>query len=499
MAMPKVQAQSSGAQRLPRSKAIVFRILAVLIGLTPLLAAELVLTALDYGRPSDFDDPYVGFSDIHPLFVLNRAAGRYEVAHSRRTHFGPESFAARKAANEYRIFVLGESTVQGQPYDLQASFTTWLEIALGAADPSRCWEVVNCGGISYASYRLLPIQQELLAYQPDLFIVCSGHNEFLEDRTYRHIKRASGPTAWAQRRLARSRTGTLLRAGLMALRGDAAPAERTVLGPEVDARLDWEGGLAQYQRDDAWRDEVIEHYAFNLGRMAGVARRAGVPLVFVAPVSNLDWPPFKSEHRAGLSDRERREVDELCQRARACYESDVEEAISLLSRASALDDQFAEAHYHLGKSYQAAGVWDEARAALTRAKELDVCPLRMLEPMRQRLRQVAHDAGYPLVDGHELFAERSQGGIPGAAWLVDHVHPRVEGHQLLADSLADELIRAGIVQPGPNFAEERARAYGAHLASLPPTYFARAEYRLEGVLRWASGKVTKRRPALPAP
>ena len=52
------------------------------------------------------------------------------------------------------------------------------------ADSSRTWEVINAGGISYASYRVALVVKELAAYAPDLFVVYSGHNEFLERRTY---------------------------------------------------------------------------------------------------------------------------------------------------------------------------------------------------------------------------------------------------------------------------------------------------------------------------
>ena len=55
---------------------------------------------------------------------------------------------------------------------------------LPAADSSRDWEVINVGAISYASYRTAGLMEELAQYEPDLFIVYTGHNEFLERRTY---------------------------------------------------------------------------------------------------------------------------------------------------------------------------------------------------------------------------------------------------------------------------------------------------------------------------
>ena len=94
---------------------------------------------------------------------------------------------ANKSRDEFRIFCLGGSTVQGRPYANETSFTTWLELSLQAADPRRQWQVVNCGGVSYASYRLLPIMKETLQYEPDLYIIYTGQNEFLEERTYGEI------------------------------------------------------------------------------------------------------------------------------------------------------------------------------------------------------------------------------------------------------------------------------------------------------------------------
>jgi hypothetical protein len=50
-----------------------------------------------------------------------------------------------------------------------------------------------------------------------------------------------------------------------------------------------------------WQADTIAHFDTTLRRMAAISQDAHVPLLFVSPVSNLEWPPFKSEHRAGLS------------------------------------------------------------------------------------------------------------------------------------------------------------------------------------------------------
>src|SRR5437868_5445178 len=70
-------------------KSCLFRVAAVGVGLLPLVLYEITLRAFDVGRPSRFEDPFVGFSAVHPLFVLNDAKTRYEIAPSRLSHFRP--------------------------------------------------------------------------------------------------------------------------------------------------------------------------------------------------------------------------------------------------------------------------------------------------------------------------------------------------------------------------------------------------------------------------
>ncbi len=325
----------------PRSRlrGLLFRLTAVLIGLSPLLLAEGIFRACGVGRATDYDDPFVGFSDIHPLFVLDDAGACYRIPKSRQSHFRPESFLADKPADEFRIIVLGGSTVQGRPYEIETSFTTWLELSLRAAEPDRRWEVVNCGGISYASYRLLPILREVLAYQPDLIIVCTGHNEFLEDRSYEHVMTAPAVLAWSQRQATSLRTYNVLRGAWLSVTRQEQSDRHPKLGPETDAMLDWKGGMDRYHRDEKWHQGVLAHFASNLERMVAICADAGVPLLLVSPVSNLAWPPFKPEHCEDVTEEERTRFASLLERAQ--QQRPPEEALALLDQARAIDDQHA--------------------------------------------------------------------------------------------------------------------------------------------------------------
>jgi tetratricopeptide (TPR) repeat protein len=507
MATSEAPVVDTPKRRTSRTRLWLFRLTAVALGLLPFVAFEGVCTLFDWGRPSLHDDPFVGFRGVVGLFVLNDDLARYEIPKGRLQYFAPESFPAKKAANEYRVFCLGGSTVQGNPYSIPTSFTTWLEISLTAADPSRRWEVVNCGGVSYASYRLVPILQEVLAsYQPDLIVLYTGQNEFLESRSLDHIESRGGLVNASLAVAARARTFTLAREACLRLAGHAPgepPAGRQTLPTEVDTLLDYRGGLEEYHRDDAWRRGVIAQYRFNVRRMVEMARAAGVDMILCNPVCNLsDSPPFKCEHRADIAPRELAEWESTCDEAARLLRAggpSVHQAARLYERACRIDPLHAGAFYNLAKCYEAAGRFDEARTAYIQAKELDVCPLRVLSEMNEAVLEIARDTGTPLVDADKLFSQRSPHGIVGGQWLVDHVHPGIEGHQLLADSLADLLVSLGKVSPRADWQQVKQLRYREHLDVLDPIYYARGLEHLENLRGWANGRAERLRPASSPP
>jgi len=466
-----------------------FRLAAVLLGLSVLPLAEGVCRVFDLGRPDEIDDPFVGFSEIHPLFVHNPEAERYEIARSRLLFFKPDSFVSKKPDTGFRIFCLGGSTVQGRPYAIETSFTNWLKMALQKFQPSREWEVVNCGGISYASYRLVPILRECLQHQPDLVIICTGHNEFLEDRQYSHIKSAP---RWAGllRHSSRLRTVALVRSRFFGNRATSNERlSRDVLSGEVDAILDYQNGLSTYHRDDAWRDDVARHYQVNLRRMVSMASEAGVPVLLIQPCSNLkDTPPFKSQHRSDILREDVTRFHELVSQARANVAISLPEAIRLFEQAIAIDDRHAMTRFELGQCYEAAHRTADARAAFVSARENDICPLRMIEPLNRSMRQVAREAKVMFFSADDLLAAETDDGILGDSLLVDHIHPAFRGHQLIAEEILRRLAPK-LEMALPDHWERQARLmWKLYLAELDSLYFLRGQRSLEALSMWTQGK-----------
>tara|TARA_R110002072_G_scaffold303140_1_gene495594 strand:- start:78699 stop:80240 length:1542 start_codon:yes stop_codon:yes gene_type:complete len=484
---PLNEALAAAPPRRTTGRVWLLRCLSILCGLSLFVVVELVCCLFGVGENRLEDDPFVGFNNLQPLFERNTDGDQFITAKSRLKFFRPEEFAASKPVGTRRIFCLGGSTVQGRPFAKETSFTTWLELALAQADPDQSWEVINCGGISYASYRLVPILQECLNYQPDAFIICTGHNEFLEDRSYSQLREVSPLVTGAFHGLSHFRSFRLTRQ--MVLSDSASDkSRRDVLGSDVDAFLDYKNGIAAYHRDEDWRRGVVAHFESNLDRMVSLAQQRDVPIILVRPPSNLaDSPPFKSEHRSNITTQEQAKWQALIDTAQTSLKTFPAAAVELFEEAIAIDDAFADTHFELGRLQELLGNYKAARREFILAREHDICPLRILTPMEQSLDRVAVRNNIPLLDAHRLLEQKTRHGILGSSMLVDHVHPSFDGHQMIAMKLVETLQKISLVHPQTDWEPKAKVAFQRHFEQLPDVYFAKGEQNLANLRYWTQG------------
>jgi tetratricopeptide (TPR) repeat protein len=463
---------------------------------------ELVLAIAGVRPTLATEDPFVGFAENVPLFVEARQADGSIVmraADNKLQLFNYQAFPREKGANSYRVFCMGGSTTYGRPYDDPVSFCGWLRAYLKAADPARNWEVINAGGVSYASYRVARLMSELVQYQPDLFIVYSGQNEFLEQRSYGGLIDLPAWLVNLNATLSSTRVYTALSKVIAAAKsgppGEAK--EHPGLNGEVDTILDHTIGPESYHRDDVLKDRIMTHYRLNLQRMVRIARQADADIMFVKPAINIkDMSPFKSEHTPGLGEKARADWQELYDRAKALEDSgDDRAALTVYRQAMEIDDRYADLHYRAGKTLFSLGDYGEAEREFRRAVAEDIAPLRILEPMQQAVVDVAATEAVPLIDftgilrttylkdyGHAVF---------GKEYFVDHVHTNKEAYRLLGLALFDELVRRNIAKPDASWGADRIAAVNQQvLGNHNVIDEGHALVKLAKVLAWA-GKFTE--------
>ena len=468
-----------------RPRRWVFAGAAMLAGLLPLVVLEAGLRLFDVGRPAENPDPFSGFNRNFPLF--ERQGAVYRTARARAPFIGPQEFPAEKPRNGFRIFCFGGSTVYGHPYLADTAFPKWLELELTGRDPARSWQAINCGGVSYASYRIVPMVKEVMSYQPDLIIVATGHNEFLEDRTYHSLKSRSAVWQWVQARVGSLHLAELVRGWVNRSPAAVADAPDPELAPTVITRLDFDSGYASYRRDDAWHQSVLAQYDDSVREIVATCRKAHVPILLVRLGSNLrDCPPFKSEHRAGLVPEVERDWQAAFDLATVAEKPDPGRALRYYLEAAAIDPQYALLDYRIARLLDRTGRAPEALPYYQQARDEDICPLRIMAPLEEALRRIAAETRVPLVDAATMLASRCPDGIPGFDWYVDHVHPTIGGHQQIARALAAEMRTGGLLPAATAWPEaKRIEAYARHLGGLGHAYFTDGERRVGWLENWA--------------
>ncbi len=174
---------------------------------------------------------------------------------------------------------------------------------------------------------------------------------------------------------------------------------------------------------------VIEHFELNLRRLVRLANQADVPIMIINPVSNLrDSPPFKTENQQSLPQDKKDAFTQLWKEAKAHGMGlSWTERPHYSNRLWRLTIVTRTPTFLMAKVYDAMGKVRQAKAEYLRAKDEDICPLRMLERMHEITLRTARQTKTPLLDVRRVFEEEAAGGIPGDDELIDHVHPRIDG------------------------------------------------------------------------
>ncbi len=423
------------------------RLAALGVGVGLLLLVELTLRLAGFGGPGQRPDPFAGFSTGEPLFVPATLADGREVLRTRQDRVGPfnaEEFSRTKPPGTVRLFCLGGSSTFGFPYDNRISFCAATARGLQLIHPETRYEVINCGGMSYGSRRVLNIMRELTAYDPDGFIAYMGHNEYVERRFYAPY--LSEPS-WRRR----------LRSGLnhvriyVAMRRLIDPLRQKPSAESGEADPFGTGPLrddSRRQARDPREDALVqEQFRFNVDEMSALARAGGVPLFLVLPGSNLrDWRPEGSAWDGRLSGSTREQRDTAVATARRLQRAgNLPGALAKTDEALDLDPLPAAVHFLRGQLLMQLGQ-PGALKALAEARDRDTVPIRITGPLLEILRAAPRHHTAPVLDAAEALASVSPHGIVGSEMVLDYCHPSPGGHRHIAALLLPAI--AGVLWPG---------------------------------------------------
>lgn len=482
-----------------------FRAAAIAAALLPFLALEVGLRV--FGTLNDQTKLNQGLQPAIPLFTLNEEIRRYRTSLSYQQFFAEVSFQpkqtrqrseAESANAEKLIFVLGGSTVQGRPFAPETAFPAWAEDYLNDSSESERIRIVNCGGVSFASDRLSRLVPELLSYEPDMIVIATGHNEFLEDHTYSRSRSTSSGSGFGSgftRLISESKTVALIRS---LIRSDAirnVSAEVPVVNHDVNARLDNKAGYETYHYDADWHVHVVSQFCESLSRMIDQCEAARVPVCLIELAANhRDCAPLKSEHAPSVLENERTAWRASMDHAEVAIDGlDWAAAISSLKDCVAQSPEHALSHFRLARCLKADQQFQAASRHFQLAVDFDICPLRMKTELVESLRRVAKDRSVSLIKCEELLMPVLEDGCTefGFELFLDHVHPTVRGHQMIGRKLAETIQALGVAE-ATDLMERSAssRMFERRIAECPAVYFNNGRRRIGWLENWARAQKT---------
>jgi len=436
-----------------------------MFGFCIIALVEIGLQAARFHAPACDSDPFVSFKENVPVLVDANYQGQKVLTINPRlgSYFNPIAFPKEKSANTKRIFVLGGSDVMGFPFGDQGAFSKFLSLGLNQLDPAHHYQVISLAAFGYASYRVARVLKDALNYQPDLIIIMTGHNEFLEKREY-----GSAPKFfWLQSKLSRLKIYCLLKTALFKIH----PAPKK---PLISTDVKWE----HFTMDQKMRAKIIDHYKFNISEMNRLAKKRKTPVLFLTlPVNLKDFPPFHSDHKTNIAASELAEWQKLdAESQELIAQKNFSEAIPVLEKEAGIDPEYALTWFETAQASLAEGATNLAKSSFKAALEKDAWQVRALPEFNDFLRRLP---GKPeVLDLEPVFDAASKDGIPGDNLFYDHCHPRLETHALIAKEIIKKGNAQGMLQIPAGWESDYDQITKNYIDALPQSFLSQGYYAL---------------------
>lgn len=415
------------------------------LGLALLGGLELALRVVGVGAPDPSRASRLKYQQIRlPLLVEGRMAEGARIWRPDDIRLPWQTLQQPKPPGGLRVLVFGGSATAGLGYSPNASFPRYLERMLSEHSPGRAIEVANLGIVALSSRQVkLLVADACARYQPDLVVVYSGNNEFLEIHAEKYARATAGPGARMAHALQQSHLFRTLDRALGAEPDIPSLAEQDFSND--DLRLTQQAIVREIEMEPEERTAVVDAYAANLEQMVASARAHDVPILLASVASNWKWrgredlpedwlSALIGEQAAGGAGALHRALELLDQRLR---EATPEARSALL--------------FQRAVAAESLGDFEAARRDYRAAMNQDPHLRRALDVMNERLREVAMRGGARHLDSVALLARTARHGIIGFDEFYDYVHFTPQGALRMAAGLLEELAAMGLIRAEPSF------------------------------------------------
>ncbi len=319
--------------------------------------------------------------DLGPLTMFEKVEKKdgtwYRITGKYSTTNNNYEFRAIPDTDVFRIVVLGGSAAAGWPHPSDQTFSYYLEKTLNNINSNKRVEVINCAAHGFASYRILQVFKQVKKWHPNLIIVWSGNNEFLEERGINNNK-----TIQLLRKV-----GLKIRIVQVVNNMIFPPIE---LGTDInDAETFWKKTRQEaltLRTDDKKLANVRKVYSQSIGEIVRVAKDENIQvLLMTVPVNLRDWQPNVSELNGSKVDSTNWRQHYINGRGKMIQQH-VDSALTELKLASQIQPDHADTWFWLAKAYEQTGDSINAYNCYNMARDFDMNPFRALSAFNDSIR-----------------------------------------------------------------------------------------------------------------
>lgn len=349
-------------------------------------------------------------------------------------------FEIKKQPTTKRIFMLGESTMAGYPYDYNATAPCLLRDRLSQLLPQYNIEVVNVGLAAVNSYTVLDFIKELVEYEPDAFVVYLGHNEFYGAMGVGSTEYL-GQWRWLVKlylQMRNVRLFLLVRDGIVAL--------RSLMKPDValhDVTL-MEGMVREktIRYNSKEYNVAKSNFEANLREIVSTAKSHRVPIILTTLASNVrDQKPLLATFSESTNDESKKKWNDLIERGNVAQQhGEFSRAFQVFEQAIKIDTLNADAYFYTAKCLDTLGRYDEAKRAYEKARDYDALRFRASSDFNELIRYLCQQENVPLADAERAFEQQSPHGLLGSNLMLEHLHPNFDGYFLLAKTFFQTIV-----------------------------------------------------------
>ncbi|MGE5315296.1 MAG: tetratricopeptide repeat protein [Acidobacteriota bacterium] len=349
-----------------------------------------------------------------------------------------ELLRVKRTDRSIRIVCLGESSMFGVPYQINANIPAIIRRELRALYPDREIEVINAAASAINSPVIADMARAVSELEPDLVLIYLGHNEFYGpdgvgvSKLEKLMPFMTDVKHWMKR--------TAIARMIDSLGGVPAqqPGETRTLMQQVSQNT----GVELYSPD---AERIFSNYEKNLRAMIAHLRAKKIRIMFSDAASNLSFAPFL--YASPGESFERDVVGAFTQARYAELERRLAERLPN-------DSTNAFVLYWLGRTEERLGRYDEARALLIRAKDHDLLKFRAPERTNAVLHRVCAELGVPCIASDSLLRAACAHGISDTTLFWEHVHPNARGYYLIASHVVRSMASYGLLPESERIASQ---------------------------------------------